>query len=136
MIIGVAIDDNNGLMFNNRRQSQDRALRRDLLHVSSGKKLWINQYTKMQFEPEESKDIVVDDDFLDKAQNGDICFVEDHLLTPYKDRIEELILYKWNRKYPADLHLDINLDGWILISKTEFAGYSHEKITKEVWVRC
>ena len=54
----------------------------------------------------------------------------------WKD-IEKIILYRWNRKYPADFRFDINLEDseWKLAETREFTGSSHEKITEEVYVR-
>ena len=39
MIIMVCVDDNNGMMFNKRRQSQDRVLRQRMLELAGEKKL-------------------------------------------------------------------------------------------------
>lgn len=52
---------------------------------------------------------------------------------PYSDRITEVVVYRWNRSYPGDFHLDLDLNQWRLVQTTEFAGYSHEKITKEIY---
>ena len=49
--------------------------------------------------------------------------------------IEKIILIKWNRDYPADFKLDIDLSSWNLIDMTEFIGYSHKTITMEVYTR-
>jgi hypothetical protein len=54
-------------------------------------------------------------------------------LLPVADRIEELVIYHWNRKYPADFKLDLPYKKWKKQSKEEFAGFSHEKITKEIY---
>ena len=60
----------------------------------------------------------------------------DKKLRPYKDKINSVIVYKWNRQYPSDMKLDIEpSEGRVLVSSVEFAGYSHEKITKEVYSR-
>ncbi len=37
MIVCVAVDDNRGMMFNNRRQSQDKILRKYLLNMVNGR---------------------------------------------------------------------------------------------------
>ena len=50
-------------------------------------------------------------------------------------QIEELILFRWNRVYPADLHCTLDLSVWKLTETEEFAGNSHEKITQERYVR-
>ena len=49
MVLIVCVDDHNGMMFNHRRQSQDRILRADILELTDGKKLWMNAYSKKQF---------------------------------------------------------------------------------------
>ena len=37
MVLIVCVDDHNGMMFNHRRQSQDRILRGDILELTEGK---------------------------------------------------------------------------------------------------
>ena len=48
-------------------------------------------------------------------------------------KIEKIIVFWWNRHYPSDRKFDLDLSKWNKVSKEEFAGYSHEKITKEVY---
>lgn len=137
MIIVAAVDDRNGMMFNRRRQSQDRTLRDRLLRLTAGGRLWMNHASVRQFRDCEAPQINVDDSFLSKAADGDFCFVEDAAVAPYARRIEEIILFKWNRKYPGDRYLDIDLrpPEWRLVSTEDFPGASHEKITMEVYRR-
>lgn len=137
MIIVVAADDGYGLMFNKRRQSQDKKLREHLLTVCQGKRLWMNGYTAKQFTETEQSSLCVDEEFLDKAGAGEYCFVENCSIQPYQDKIEKVLVYKWNRKYPTDFGLDIPLaeQGYQCTMTEEFAGNSHEKITVEEWVR-
>ena len=58
-------------------------------------------------------------------------------LLPWLDRLEGLVLYRWNRRYPADAWLDVRPGppGWTLARREEFSGHSHERITKEVYTR-
>ena len=49
MIVCVAVDDNLGMTFNKRRQSQDRVLRERLLELTQGRDLWMNSYSVQQF---------------------------------------------------------------------------------------
>ncbi len=139
MNIIVCVDDNYGMMFNNRRQSQDRVLREHILSLSSRSRLWINHYTEKQFSQDSNsaEHLNVDDDFLDKAAPGEYCFVEDAPVASYESNTEKIILFKWNRKYPGDFHFDIDLSGkgWKLTSSEDFPGFSHEKITMEVYER-
>ncbi|MBQ9521911.1 MAG: ribonuclease Z [Oscillospiraceae bacterium] len=137
MNIITVIDDGGGLMFNHRRQSQDRILRERILALSDGSRLWMNAYTRKQFDNTESDAISVDEDFLRKAPDGDFCFVENVPLLPVLERVERVILFRWNRAYPSDMKLDLDLSAppWTLVETVEFPGYSHEKITEEVYVR-
>ena len=79
--------------------------------------------------------IVSDDDFLKKAGANELCFVEDQSLKTYAEKVSEVILLKWNRVYPADVHFPIDFRGWKLVQAEEFAGSSHEKITEEIYER-
>ncbi|MBQ7942505.1 MAG: ribonuclease Z [Lachnospiraceae bacterium] len=137
MIVIVATDDKQGMMFNNRRQSKDSELRKDILCEVGKCKLWLNAYSFGQFEEELEKNVCVAEDFVDKAGAREYCFVENLSLQEYEERIEELILYKWNRVYPSDLKFDIDLssESWQMASTVDFVGSSHDKITKEVWKR-
>ena len=135
MILIAATDDTNGLTFNRRRQSQDSILREQILRLCGEKPLWVNAYTAGQFSPEQAEKLVIAEDFLERAGEGDFCFLENMPASPYTAKMEQVILFRWNRKYPADLYFDLPLTEpeWILETKEDFAGSSHEKITKEVY---
>ncbi|MFR1722417.1 hypothetical protein [Emergencia timonensis] len=137
MIIMICLDDRGGMLFNKRRQSQDVLLRQQILTETAGQRLWMNSYSAKQFAEESAANIVVDETFMDKARPGDFCFIENVAPSAYEDKIEKIILYRWNRTYPGDLYFDIPLEehGWKLIETDDFAGHSHEKITKEVYER-
>ena len=140
MNVYVALDDKNGMMFNYRRQSQDIFLRKDILDDSKGKTLWISKYSAEQFYEDYSEgmppNIRVDDEFFRKASDEDNCFVEEYDLSFHLDKIKKLVIYRWNRRYPADFYFNIDLlDGtWKRAMIFDIKGNSHEKITKEVWV--
>lgn len=133
MNIIVCIDDNFGMLFNHRRQSRDKLLRERILMITKGKTLWMNSYSSKQFEEECSENIIVDDAFLHNAGDGEYCFVETNDITKYIQRIEGIVLYKWNRSYPSDFRFALDLSDWIMESTFEFAGSSHEKITEEIY---
>lgn len=136
MVVIVCIDDNNGMVFNHRRQSQDRLLLEDMLEYCKKSRLYVNEYSYKLFSSFNTENIVVDPKFLENAGAGEYCFVEDQTLLSFENRIEKLIIYKWNRRYPADLYLDITLgDSWRMIETKEFKGSSHEKITKEIYIK-
>ncbi len=133
MILIAAVDENNGMMFNHRRQSQDRILRERILALSGQSRLWMNHYSAKQFEVRSN--LIVDEDFLEKAAPGEYCFVENIPAAPYENKMEQIILFQWNRRYPADFYFDLDPagNGWKLTSVEEFSGSSHEKITMEVF---
>ena len=129
----LCLDDRRGIMFNGRRQSADRVLRERIEKLSEGQKLYMSSYSAKQFENNES--IVVDEDFLNNAKKGDFCFVEDEEITT--ENVESLYVFNWNRKYPGDLFfkVDFKAEGFRKTKKEEFQGYSHDKITLEVYSR-
>ena len=133
MKIIVCVDDNLGMMFNRRRQSQDRIVREDILKLKENKKLWMNSYSKEQFQ--ESRELNINEDFLEKAESDDYCFVENLHISGIIDKVEEIIIYCWNKKYPANFYFDVNLTNgdWRLVGSKELEGYSHEKISREIW---
>ena len=133
MILIACIDDRGGMLFNRRRQSQDRLLRLDLLREAAGRPVWMNDYSRRQFDPA-PENILVAEDFAARAGEGEFCFFEDADPAPWLEKAEEVILYRWNRRYPADRYFPLPLEGRTLERREEFAGSSHERITKEVWV--
>ena len=134
MKIIVCLDDRGGMLFGGRRQSKDRVLREDLIKLTEDHVLWMDAYSFNQFS-EDAKNIRVNEAFLSHAGSDDFCFVERADISPYADRVNGVILYRWNRVYPADTHFFTELfsDKWHLLSSDEFAGSSHEKITREVY---
>lgn len=134
MIIVACIDNRGGMLFNRRRQSQDRLLREDLLREAAGRPLWMNSYSAGQFsDPPENLRIA--ENFYRQAGEGEFCLFENVDPAPWLDAGEGLLLYHWNRSYPADLRFPLPPEGWTLTRREEFAGSSHEKITKEVYSR-
>ena len=134
MIAVVCVDDRGGMLFNRRRQSQDRVLREDLLALAAGRPVWMNGYSVAQFGPA-AGDLREAEDCLDRAGPGELCFVETADPAPWLERMEGLVLYRWNRRYPADLYCTVPLDRFVLDSRAEFAGSSHDVITREVYRR-
>ncbi len=136
MILIACIDIHGGMLFGGRRQSQDRGLRARILALTAGKRLWMHPYTRKQF-TEPGDNITADENCLEKAQPGEYCFVENLDPLPYEAKLEAIILYHWNRDYPADFHFSIPLTahGWKCVQRSEFPGSSHAVITEEVYQR-
>ena len=101
-------------------------------------KLWISTFSKKQFEEEIEEypyRIEVDDEMLKKAEEDDFCFIEDIDVSPYFSKVSEIILYRWNREYPADTFFYFPAEEYTQISEEEFKGSSHDAITEECFVR-
>ena len=137
MILFVCVDDRLGMAFNRRRQSMDRLLRERLLSVCRGKRLFMSPYSAKQFADADAASICALPDYLEKAGPGDCCFVETDDVRPLEDSAEAIYLYRWNRRYPADLYFSILLEahGWTLETSADFPGASHETITEERYRR-
>lgn len=135
MIIIACVDDNNGMLFHQRRQSRDIALYNRILQLTEGKRLLMNEYSAKQFLKEEHQNVIVQSDFLDIAQEQDYCFVENTDISQYGNDIQKIILYRWNRVYPADYYFEfpINKDIWKLQKVSDIKGNSHDMITEEVY---
>ena len=121
------------MLFNNRRQSQDRILREKILEICVNSTLYVNNYTAKQFDA--SAPLVVDDDFLVKAQSGEFCFVENSEIPI--DKAEKFYIFNWNRKYPGDVFFEVDLksNGFKKTAAEVFAGSSHDEITLEIYER-
>lgn len=134
MNIIVCVDDQMGMLFNKRRQSKDRVVRQDMLALVPDK-LLVSPYTAKQFEETEQERLLVAEDFLSQAAEGNYCFVEDADIVPYADKIEHIVVYRWNRMYPADTHFTIPLSEFMLKERTYLTGYSHPDIVREVYTK-
>ena len=124
----VCLDDNNGMMFNKRRQSRDRVLVENVLEHCKGEKIYANEYSAKLF-PENTVEMFESIEIVENAY----CFAED--FTVNEEYVDEIIVYKWNRVYPTDTYFNIDLENWSLIESVDFEGSSHEKITREIYRR-
>lgn len=129
MQVIITVENRNGMLFNHRRVSRDQKISERILAYCKEKRLWMNAYSAKLFE--NNPQIRVSETFLE--QKDAICFVEDQDVTPYLPEIDTIILFHWNRDYPADFFFTVDLSEWNRIHREEFAGKSHEKITMEVY---
>lgn len=120
MKIIVCVAKNNGILFNHRRVSKDAKVLEDIAENTSN--LVLSKYSEELFEG------------IKLSGKGDAYkFLEEEF--DEMDQVDEIILYHWNRAYPADVFFKFNKKSFELISSYDFAGNSHERITKEVWTR-
>lgn len=131
MNIIICLDDKNGIQFNKRRQSRDSVICDRILSITKGGALWMSQYSAKMFL---SANVNVDAEFLNLANDGDYCFVENDDFMRYLDKLEKVIVYRWNRVYPSDKKVATDfLNEKQLNSSIDFKGSSHERITEEIY---
>ena len=134
MNVIVCICDNGGMLFNNRRQSSDKGLLINLSELIVDEALYISDFSERLFE-ESPICTIASSAPLEFAGEGDFVFIENAHISDYKNKIESLIIYKWNRVYPFSFSLDLSpeKEGMMLEESIDFKGSSHEKITREIW---
>ena len=133
MILMVCIDDRGGMMFNHRRQSRDRVLCARMLEIVKESRLHVTPYTQKIFDP--TAPLCVSDTPWVAVKDGEYYFAEDGEI-PAKG-IEKIYLYRWNRLYPSDRKFTVDLSalGFVQKNSEDFAGYSHECITEEIYMK-
>ena len=95
--------------------------------------IYISSFSKLIFEPHE--EVIICENPLSECESDSACFIENIDIAPYLDIVDTLIVYHWNRLYPSDVkfNIDIEKSGFVLDSVIEYAGSSHDKITKEIY---
>ena len=129
MTLYICLDDKNGLRFNKRRQSRDAALLEDIRSRLTGKLLIEPLSEKLIREAEIP--------YVLPPETAEDYFAEDVPGEEILDHCEKVVIYRWNRQYPADVRWEPDLEarGFSLWETGEFPGKSHEKITREVYVK-
>ena len=116
------IDDNNGILFVNKRVSKDSKIIED-----------ITKYTDTIYGSKYSKKLFPNIEFKEYKDEKGICYFHEDLKLDLNP--SEIILYKFNRKYPSTTKFNIDLESYKLKAITEFKGTSHDKITKEIYIK-
>ena len=131
--VAITVDDNMGIAFNKRRQSRDKLLIKDLVNTTTGQ-IYISSYSAPLFTEYEGRIEIVENPIAE-CPDGACCFIEMTEIAEYKDLVSELIIYHWNRLYPSDKKLDLDIQkcGLKIAERYEFAGNSHDVITKETY---
>lgn len=130
MELVLCLDNNKGMLFNNRRQSRDSKVLEDIKNNLKGN-LTIFPFSEKLISGAEIPYEIMSD----TVSENTVLFVEDRGIKEFLDSTNKITVYFWNRDYPADLTLDIDFaeEGFKSVSVCEFEGSSHEKITKEVF---
>lgn len=132
MVPIICVDNHMGILFNNRRQSEDPALIDHLLNLCDGNKLIIGRQSISLFP--RGANVVPLIGYLDEAGPTDLVFVEENI-SDRLSQVRQMVICKWNRDYPADVTLKVDPKEWHKVVLDEFEGDAHPKITIEGWKR-
>lgn len=125
----LCIDEKDGLSFCGRRLSRDCRVIEHILSMTNGHSLWVHPYSSKLFP---AHTVIVDEEFQNKAGKGDYCFSEITPVPVKNENLESVILYCWNRSYPATVKFDRTVLRPLRLTYTEeFPGNSHEIITMQ-----
>ena len=129
MNLYICLDDRNGLQFNHRRQSRDAAVLEDIRSQLTGN-LLIDPFSEKLI-----REAAIP--YVLPPETAQDCFAEDVPSEETLKNTRRLVIYRWNRHYPSDVRWEPDLQemGFVPEETTEFPGSSHEKITREVYVR-
>jgi hypothetical protein len=126
----MCVSKNGGISFNNRRQSRDEEVGKDIIALTGGK-IFASEYTAKLFDGIGKVEICDDC----KTLSDQYYFAEKKMPQVDDKSVSEVVLYHWNREYPADNFFDMDLKGFRLKETVEFSGKSHECVRREIWVR-
>ena len=123
----ITLDDKYGYSLFGKRLSKDRRLIQDML--SSFDRIYTTEYSAHIIGSSGKVICPIPDDIANDA----VLFLE---ATDIPDeKADQLIVYRWNRHYPSDRKYIPEEHGWKKQSSSDFQGYSHKKITKEIYTR-
>lgn len=128
MTLICCVDDSLGLAFASRRQSRDSAVCRDIAAMADGSPVAMLPYSAALFKG-------LDINIVPPEANAGFRFFELSSPASAAEKADRLVLYRWNRRYPADVYFDVPLSAWLLVESTVLQGSSHEKISREVYIR-
>lgn len=128
----ICVDDDIGRLFGSRRQSRDGTLCADMIKTVGDGLLYIEKYSEPLFSDFAEKVCVC----AEPPKDDSYFFFEKTDPEIYGRFVSEWTIYRWNRLYPSDEKFSKELlRGFRLTATEEFVGSSHEKITKEAYVR-
>ena len=130
MTIIACVDVRRGMAFNGRRQSRDSVVYKDIARIADGEKIGMDERSEMLFADTDARIVTGR-----RAEKQDIYFLEFASTCSCAPKADRIILYHWNRHYPADMHFEVPMDGFKFESAEDIIGTSHEKITREVYIR-
>ena len=136
MTVIVCVSEGGGMLFLGRRVSKDARVIENVGQLVGDGALFVSEYTEKLFS-DSALSVIVATDPLKTAGKGDFVFAEQGGISAYSEKIERLVIYRWNRRYPFDTALDLDpaSAGLVRRESIDIVGRSHEKITREIYER-
>ena len=133
MVLIFTLDDDNGTQLAGKRQSRDRVVG-DKIIALAGESLHILHSSTSFFKNNDMTNVscTICSDMWSIPKDA-VFFVEEVVPTEIMEAAEKIYVFRWNRRYPSMVKDRVNLDGYTKSIIEEFPGYSHEKITLEVY---
>lgn len=130
MTVYVCLDDRGGLLFNGRRLSRDAV---QLADMAAEGPLCVDAFSEKLVASAGIPYILAEETLPADCR----FFLENRDPDAVLPLAEKVVIYRWNRQYPSDVRWERTPAdyGFSLAETSEFSGKSHEKITKEVYVK-
>lgn len=131
MTLYICLDDRGGLLFNGRRLSRDAVLLADI--IADAGEVYIDAFSEKLLTGAGIPFVLAGEELPPDAH----FFLENRDPEALLPLAKKLVLYRWNRHYPSDVRWEGNPGdfGFTLAETSEFPGKSHERITKEVYIK-
>ena len=136
MILITCVDQKNGVAFHGRRQTSDAAVFRDIFKAADNDMYGVEvlEYTQPLWDAFVRAEALPSWHPAFEAESGAI-FTELNDCEGYELYYPTVILYRWDKVYPADVILKLDLTKYHLVEIYEFQGTSHEKVRRETYER-
>lgn len=136
MILAVCLDDKYGMSFLGRRQSRDREVSAHILSRLGKGKLWLDHSSAELFNKDDPR-ITLTEALPENCDHEDVIFCENLSFAGDLTRFSGIWMYRWNCVYPADVYFPIDevKENFNMAESVDFAGFSHDRITLEVYNR-
>ena len=107
MTVIFLLDDNKGMLFNHRRLSRDEKILEDIGASLNGN-LFINKFSEKLISSAGIRYTLFDHFPVEGKDEADY-FIENFSVKEHLNEIDRIIVYWWNRKYPSDYQLDLDV---------------------------
>ena len=136
MILIFTLDDNNATQFCGKRQSTDSEVATHILDFANNAPIYMKEKSKSFFNTaiRSCSQFVFVDNFNDVPEDA-VCFIEEVVSDEILNKVDLMLVYRWNRVYPSVVKDRLNLDDYTKHFIESFKGSSHNQITTELYMR-